>query len=225
MTDFPVFVWREMMPDFRSWLVNFKAKEHVAPHAITERHIAEGYHRMCESTPPNGRMSEFTIIMNWAYSSPKWRQRYDWRISPFDLAFGMSLHHANRGKQDAELVAEGRGCPRREDIMTVPHLRDALLFYPNFDRVSFDLRHKSWKRVHTNGKPLAGPLLTEHNDTSTVDQSYATTLANTAVDAAASSTVRWTAMIQQHDINLASWHRQPRGRDPIHDGGARWTLP
>ena len=74
MTDFPVFVWREMLPDFRHWIANFNSSVSVAHDAVTEHTLIQGYHRMCKIQ--TGRMSEFTVIMNWAFSSEKWRPRY-----------------------------------------------------------------------------------------------------------------------------------------------------
>jgi len=94
MTDFPVFIWRDMLPDVRKAIID------ASPHET----FTHAFDWLIEHSNKKHRLSEFAILLNFAYSSPKWRDKYQWQVfnttdpasSPF--IFGMSLHQHKDGK-------------------------------------------------------------------------------------------------------------------------------
>mmetsp|Transcript_6899 Transcript_6899/g.7881 ORF Transcript_6899/g.7881 Transcript_6899/m.7881 type:complete len:209 (+) Transcript_6899:33-659(+) len=112
MTDFPVFWWSEMMNDMESWA------EEKFPF-LKERAKANGHNIMwnfIKHLYTLGVPSKFNVIFNWAYDSPKWHDKYEWRISPDNFTMPGSLHVHNYG-----------GCP---DINDNFHFGIDQLLYP-----------------------------------------------------------------------------------------------
>ena len=79
MIDFPVYVWRDMLPDFRA---------HVTKHAFPDTRFTKGelpefwraVHFLFSKHSGGWNPSEYTNLLQFAYESPKWRERYDWHI-------------------------------------------------------------------------------------------------------------------------------------------------
>lgn len=76
------------------------------------------------------------------------------------MALGMSLHHPfgkpkpGQPQPDQHLAMHGRACPRREHVLqsSVLRLRELLLYYPNYNQITFDLKNGNWTLpVHMHG--------------------------------------------------------------------------
>ena len=124
MTDFPVFWWRDMLPDMREWMVRKTLGAKMSDNRKKARdEFWRAYQKLFRETP-GGHSCEYCILLNFAHSSDKWRDRYDWRVAPSAISLGMSLHQ------------HGCGCPRKAEVPN--SLREVLLFYPYALRTHFD---------------------------------------------------------------------------------------
>ena len=151
MTDFPVFFWREMLPDLRTWMIESGLRKTMSsdPEQI-KTDFWKVYQKYFRDTP-GGHYCEFCLILNYAYMSLKWRERYEWRLAPTNISLGMSLHQ------------HLPGCPTREQLSK---LREQLLYYPLNLRTHF---HPATRQFRAKFKPygwfwqqLAMPEFLEH---------------------------------------------------------------
>lgn len=119
MTDFPVYFWADMLVDVRQYLSAVVARSNSATSdkskvsAASYNSSSEGdkgwkdvVRQMVETlvSPRNSSQkvlfSEFTILLNFAFNSPKWRNRYHLQTFPRDYnsIVGQSLHQHSDGK-------------------------------------------------------------------------------------------------------------------------------
>ena len=115
MVEFPVYIWTEMLVDFRVNVIR-----HILPHATTfdlptfwksiTKLFTEPMPFECDEGKVNcgrfwGNMwqpMEYSNLLNFAYHSPKWHDRYEWQVVG-DPTFGNypilshSAHPRTRG--------------------------------------------------------------------------------------------------------------------------------
>ena len=139
MTDFPVFWWRDMLPDMRKWMVKHTTGEKMSENPVEAKdQFWRAYQKLFRETP-GGHSCEYCILLNFAHSSDKWRDRYEWRIAPDKISMGMSLHQHRCG------------CPRKAEIPN--SLREVLLFYP------YGLRTTYGRMTRPGGKAPRVPFI------------------------------------------------------------------
>ena len=133
MTDFPVFFWREMLPDLRRWMIEHGLRKTMpTDYDQVKSDFWKVYQKFFRDTP--GHYCEFCLLLNYAYMDPKWRDRHDWRLAPTNVSLGMSLHqHTHWGVS---------GCPTREQLLH-NKLYESLLYYPYNLRTRFTLRRSN----------------------------------------------------------------------------------
>jgi hypothetical protein len=97
MTDFPNCVFSAMLPDLRAWMVRrYLQQDLVVDKAGQYEQIVKVLHHLKRF---NGGLSEFNMIYHFAYHSPRWRERYEFLLSPSRITVGLSTHE------------HGMGCP------------------------------------------------------------------------------------------------------------------
>jgi|Dee2metaT_26_FD_contig_41_487780_length_1604_multi_4_in_0_out_0_1 hypothetical protein len=135
MTDFPVFFWREMLPDLRRWMIEHGLRKTMpTDYDQVKSDFWKVYQKFFRDTP--GHYCEFCLLLNYAYMDPKWRDRHDWRLAPTNVSLGMSLHqHTHWGVS---------GCPTREQLLH-NKLYESLLYYPYNLRTRFHPATKQFK--------------------------------------------------------------------------------
>ena len=79
MVDFPVYIWRDMLTDFRAHVTQYVFRgSNSSREATGELHE---FWRAAKHLVGKGWIpSEYTNLLQFAYESPKWRHRYDWHI-------------------------------------------------------------------------------------------------------------------------------------------------
>ena len=99
MTDFPLPIWRDMLPDLRDWLVKLALNETLDTRAPVNDQISTVREAMLaiDKRGHYGAFSEFNVIYHFAYYSTKWHHRYDWLIAPNRVAVGLSTHEHKVG--------------------------------------------------------------------------------------------------------------------------------
>lgn len=122
MSDFPMFVWRDMLPDLRAWMVQ-QAFGHPMDTANASHALDQFWHAYAKLFKRRDGTSEYNLIFNFARFSPKWKSRYDWRLAPRRLSLGLTLHQ------------HIKGCPRKWELDQIETefgtpLRDLYLFFP-----------------------------------------------------------------------------------------------
>lgn len=127
MTDFPVLIWREMLADLRKWMVKRALNETLSFDPDTETDQTwRAFQVLFQQHFDWALTSEFNLIMNFAYTSPKWRSRYNWRVVPHGaLSLGIAVHSKRGCPPDAMFdqdVAQPGSAPQR--------LREMLMCYP-----------------------------------------------------------------------------------------------
>lgn len=101
--DFPIPIWREMLPDFR---------DYVGKRLTNEVHVKEPlyadpdtFDKLYKGLIPEvcthawSSMSEFNLLMHFAYYSPKWHSRYIWTKAEYGYGERVSpqvMHHKYR---------------------------------------------------------------------------------------------------------------------------------
>lgn len=144
MTDFPVFIWRDMLKDIRRDLTQI-----ITPNASFSSHdyyssFPDVFQQMLSLSKERiSKLSEYNILLNYAYNSPKWRGRYQWQTFPSGgnvTVFGMSTH------QHGSLSETGRCWSNRN--MHVPNF---MWIYPNnlmyaYDHYTNSFKSRPWGR-------------------------------------------------------------------------------
>mmetsp|Transcript_10509 Transcript_10509/g.24432 ORF Transcript_10509/g.24432 Transcript_10509/m.24432 type:complete len:448 (-) Transcript_10509:192-1535(-) len=132
MTDFPVYVWREMLADFRAAIVYYlrnKWNDRTEYKGMDEAFwtlLGREYRR-------GWKPSEYDQIMNFAYHSRKWHSRYDWQIvfvkeqNHSHPILGHSEHHTSCAKIDSP---GGRAPIRSRDIEAFTKWSQQNMLYP-----------------------------------------------------------------------------------------------
>ena len=95
MTDFPVYVWRDMLPDFRASVVR-----HVFANA-TEREAGsvDMFWRAIADLMQSGwAPSDYSNLMHFALTSSKWSTQYEWQLIP-TVNYPI-LNHATHRRDD-----------------------------------------------------------------------------------------------------------------------------
>ena len=89
MTDFPISIWRGMLHDFRKWLIRHVLNEDLDEDMGKQyEQVAEALDKMAK----HGGLSEFNLLLHFAYYDENWKHRYDWQLAPSRLSFGLSTH-------------------------------------------------------------------------------------------------------------------------------------
>ena len=95
MTDFPVFIWKDMIPDIREAVVQSTPEEYNT--------FPSAFEWLLRQSNDTQKFSEFTLMLNFAYSSDKWKHRYNWQVYDIEkgmenpFIFGMSTHQHSTG--------------------------------------------------------------------------------------------------------------------------------
>lgn len=135
MTDFPVTVWRDMLADVRAFVI-----QHEFPHerlqAMTRQREIDLFTTAIwnmvaamEKIMRVVQFDEFSLLLHFAYFSPKWRNLYKWNFAPTDINGAISKPipafsiHSMFGAIDQQSTATT--CPQSN----VP-APDRLLMYP-----------------------------------------------------------------------------------------------
>jgi hypothetical protein len=124
MTDFPVTVWRDMLPDLRRFVV-----QHEFPQAKTigmtrqrEKELfTAAFDKLVAAMEKvwthTWMFDEFSLLMHFAYFSPKWKDRYMWNLAPHDINTGSISQpipafsiHQTFGAKNGHCVFQ---CPQR----------------------------------------------------------------------------------------------------------------
>lgn len=139
MTDFPVYIWRDMFLDFR---------EHVITSVLgAEASKGDGdtgifWHAIFTLRDSGYVPQDYGNLLNFAYQSPKWREKYDWQIvgSHTKPILSHSNHH--------------RPCPSPPGGQTV-RTRDATKFATQTQRsmlypysLGTDFKRYPWTSVY-----------------------------------------------------------------------------
>lgn len=111
MTDFPVLLWRDMLPELRSHIINrFKDEAAIDTNLPEEAQLSRALHFI--ST--HAQLSEFNLMMNYAWNTPSWKDRYQWHFAPSqDLMPGYKAGEV-KPIPAFSLHNHQRGCPTRE---------------------------------------------------------------------------------------------------------------
>ena len=84
MIDFPVYIWRDMLPDFRAYVTKVAFPSSSAPHGDFD-----AFWRACRHLQDKAgwEPSEYTNLLQYAWESPKWRSRYAFQVA-FQIVLG-----------------------------------------------------------------------------------------------------------------------------------------
>merc|ERR1719161_67246 len=113
MTDFPVLIHTAMLPEVRGFIINrFKDEANLDMTKSEEEQLSDALDYVSQNH--KHQLSEFNLIMNYAWYSPKWKDRYQWHFAPSqDLMEGYE-----EGKVKAipafSFHNHARGCPVKE---------------------------------------------------------------------------------------------------------------
>ena len=222
MTDFPVFWWRDMLPDMREWMIRkASGRPPSEDTAVMRDQFWRAYQKLFRETP-GGHSCEYCILLNFAHASDKWRGRYDWRVAPHRISMGMSLHQHTCG------------CPRKQEL-AASGLRDVLLFYPYALRTRF-LKHKfasydwwwrefisapfqeHWKRGpvasnKTGVRNMGSDLNTKERFSTNPNKTARFNHSMWAAYEKGGNREPWRAMLRAHDANLRRWRTGRDGED------------
>ena len=131
MTEFPVYFWRDMLPDLRAWMVKEGVNETISLNATRAKE--QFWRAYANLFNRGGHKSEFNLIHNWAAADEKWKHNYSYRIAPQNLSLGTSFHQHKPG------CASKKHLSQRYDADIVARTwREHLLFYPNTANHAFE---------------------------------------------------------------------------------------
>jgi len=136
MTDFPVFIWKDMIPDVREAIVRSTPDEYNT--------FLLAFEWLLNQSNDTQKFSEFSILLNFAYSSDKWKHRYNWQVfntkKGLDNQFilGMSTHQHSSGT-----------C--WDSYIDIP---EKLFVYPNNLQYKYEGKKKQFVRRSWSSKTL-----------------------------------------------------------------------
>ena len=117
MTDFPVYIWRDMFSDFRSFVISYVFPG--AECAQTKNEELKMFWKALSTIyykDPEFYLEEYSNLLLFAYHSPKWHSRYDWQViraSPNYTRPIMShaAHHEPCNRPRSGFALRGRNIP------------------------------------------------------------------------------------------------------------------
>ncbi len=78
MVDFPVYVWREMLVDFRSHVVQAVFPKRTPKPTDDEKAL---FWKAWKALSDRGiHLNDYAMLLTFAYRSPKWYPKYDWQL-------------------------------------------------------------------------------------------------------------------------------------------------
>jgi len=202
MTEFPVYIWRDMLPDLRAWMVKEGVNEEISPNVTRAKaQFWRAYGNLFDRG--QGHKSEFNLIHNWAAADEKWKHKYSYRIAPQNLSLGTSFHQHKSG------CAGKKHLSQRHTGDVKRSWREHLLFYPNTvnyhffdDEVLDPIRFRSF---FLGANPEDGAWSNHY---------------------AKQNSAEWTAMLQMHDHAVAAYKSQGHAlsyTEVIPDVVAKWA--
>lgn len=98
MTDFPVYIWRDMLLDFREHVItSVLGAEAAKGNGDTKLfwHAIFTAKKRSDAAGSDYTLQDYGNLLNFAYHSPKWRAKYDWQIlgSHTEPILSHSNHH------------------------------------------------------------------------------------------------------------------------------------
>lgn len=203
MTEFPVYIWRDMLPDLRAWMVKEGVNEEISSNATRAKaQFWRAYANLFNRG--HGHKSEFNLIHNWAAADERWKNKYRYRIAPQKLSLGTSFHQHRMGCAGKEHLSQRHTTGGVERTW-----REHLLFYPNTvnyhffdDEVLDPIRFRSF-------------FLGANPKDSVWSKHYAK-----------QNSAEWRAMLQIHDYAVAAYKSQGHAlsyEEVIPDVVAKWA--
>lgn len=126
MVEFPVFVWRDMLVDFRTHIIR-----HVDSSSKADGNDLRAYWTAVQTLVARGwDPSDYANLLGFAFASRKWRDRYEWQIAGFDgldtwPALSTGAHWRSAGCPVPQRTTRDR------DAMTFAEASKRPLFYPS----------------------------------------------------------------------------------------------
>jgi hypothetical protein len=129
MTVFPIVIWTEMIADMRAWVVHTILNTSVARHSLAaeKEQFWRAWSMLCKHT--FGKLMEFTFLLNFAWSSPKWRGLYDWGSLEFKPTLAFAFHNT--------WTKGSRACPTMQQLAKWHNHSAALNFHSHFRHNTF----------------------------------------------------------------------------------------
>eukprot|EP00966_Prymnesium_polylepis_P199053 4612693-Prymnesium_polylepis.1 len=91
MVEFPVFVWRDMIVEYRTQIIRHAERRESALVGQPRKSFADGHDLGAFWAAVrfltmhfDWNPSEYANMLGFAFSSPKWRDRYEWQIIGWD---------------------------------------------------------------------------------------------------------------------------------------------
>ena len=132
MVDFPVYVWRDMLVDFRAYVVEQAFPNASERAALGATELTRFWHAFKALHERGWFAADYDNLLHFAYHSSKWHERYDWQLvdggshaKPV-LITSHASHYRGLG---CRVPAEDKAVSRSEPVARANETVTAL-FYP-----------------------------------------------------------------------------------------------